>query len=364
MYVVAHNGAASLGGGELSVVSLLHGLQGRGHRVLMLCRDRGMAARVASYGIPAEVQYVGGAVSVHDAVRMALRLRRERPDAVLLTTFKKLALAGLAARLARVPCVVQRIGLETDRPTRGVRYRWALRRLTDAVVVNADVMRGPFLAAAPHGDAARVLTIYHAPHLAPPSRPCGEVRREMGIPGDARVIGAVARLARQKRFDRLLRVVAALPDDVHLVVAGEGGDRPALEALAAELGIAGRVHLPGFVREVADVLRVLDVYVVSSDREGMANAMLEAMACGIPVVSTAVSGAEEALRPLADGARPGEVVGSDEELAAAVARVLADPQARRAMGDAGRRRIAERFGYEEMLDRWEAVLRGEGAGTR
>ena len=364
MYVVAHNGAATLGGGELSVVSLLHGLQGRGHRVLMLCRDRAIAERVASYGIPAGVQRVGGAVMLHDAARMALRLRRERPDALLLTTFKKLALAGIAGRLARVPRVVQRIGLETDRPTRGVRYRWALRSLTDAVVVNARCMRGPFLDAAPRGDPANVLTIYHAPSVAPPTRDRSEVRRELGIPAGARVVGAVARLARQKRFDRLLRALSALPPDVHCVLAGEGGERAALQALAAELGVDHRVHLPGFRRDVANLLRALDVYVVCSEREGMANAMLEAMACGIPVVSTAVSGADEALRPFADGSRPGRVVAADDALAPALERILADPADRQAMGEAGRRRIAESFGREEMLDRWEAVLRGDGADAR
>jgi glycosyltransferase involved in cell wall biosynthesis len=358
VYVVAHNGAATLGGGELSVVSLLRGLQGRDHRVLMLCRDRAMAERVASYGVPADVQRVGGAVNVHDAVGLALRLRRERPDALLLTTFKKLALAGMAGRLARIPRVVQRIGLETDRPERGSRYRWALRHFADAVVVNAATMRGNFYDAAPRGDPARVVTVYHSPRVDAPTRTRAEVRCALGIPADAPVVGAVARLARQKRFDRLLRAVAALPGDVHCLLAGEGAEHDAIQVLAAELGLAGRVHLAGFRRDVADVLQALDVFVVCSDREGMANAMLEAMASGVPVVSTAVSGADEALAPFADGSRPGEIIASEAELAPILSRLLADGRARHVMGEAGRRRIAESFGYEEMLDRWEAVLRG------
>jgi len=94
-------------------------------------------------------------------------------------------------------------------------------------------------------------------------------------------------------------------------------------------------------------------------REGMANAMLEAMAFGIPIVSTQVSGADEALEPEADGGAPGEIVESSvDDLAAALRRLLADGDARRSMGEAGRRRVAERFSYERMLDRWEALLAG------
>jgi len=85
------------------------------------------------------------------------------------------------------------------------------------------------------------------------------------------------------------------------------------------------------------------------------------MACGIPVVSTRVSGADEALAPFADGSRPGLVLGSADDLGPALGTLLGDPAMRRAMGEAGRRRIEERFGFEEMLDRWEAVLGGERA---
>ena len=361
MYVIAHNGSSIFGGGELGTVLLLAGLQARGHRVRMLCRDRDIAARVESYGVPADVQRVGGDAMLTDALRLAARLRRERPDAVILTTFKKVVLGGLGARLGGARPVVQRIVLEGDTPARGARYRFALRHWVDFVTLNADAMRAPFLAGDPHLDPARVVTLHDGVRTPERSREPGALRRELGIPGDAPVVGAVARLARQKRFDRLVRALAALPPEVHCIVTGEGEERDAIQSLAAELGVGDRLHLPGFRRDVGDVLDALDVFVVCSDREGMANAMLEAMAFGIPIVSTRVSGAEEALEPLADGAAPGEIVGfSDDDLAAALRRLLADADARRAMGEAGRRRVAERFSYERWLDRWEALLAGGG----
>jgi glycosyltransferase involved in cell wall biosynthesis len=358
VYVVAHNGSSILGGGELGTALLLAGLQGRGHRVKMLCRDGAMAERIAGYGIPTGVARVGGDAMLPDAFRFAAALRRERPDALVLTTFKKAFLAGLGARMAGVPRVVQRVVLSTDVP-RGARYRLALRRFVDVVALNAGGMRGPFLAADPELDPTRVRVLYDGVRAPERTGEPGAVRRALGLPDGARTVGAVARLAKQKRFPRLLRAVALLPPDVHCVLAGEGEERAALELLAAELGIAERVHFLGFRRDVGDVLDALDVFVVCSDREGMANAMLEAMAAGVPVVSTAVSGAAEALEPLPDGRRPGSITGPEPEAVAAALRdVLEDPGRRAGMSAAARERVEERFGYEGFLDRWEALLSG------
>jgi glycosyltransferase involved in cell wall biosynthesis len=377
MFVLAHNASGILGGGEIGTALLLAGLQRRGHRVLMLCRDAEIARRVAEYGIPTGVQRVGGDAMLPHAFRLAARIRRERPDAVLLTTFKKVFLAGLAARLAEAPFVVQRVVLQGDTPARGARYRQALRRFVDVVALNADAMRPAFLAGDPRLDPAKVVTILDGVRAPARTREPGAVRRELGIPADAFVIGCVARLARQKRFDRLLRALTAGNGEqgitagnreqgignsqqlrsIHCIIAGEGEELEPTRALAAELGIADRVHFPGFRADVGDVLDALDLFVVSSDREGLANAMLEAMAFGLPVVSTDVSGAREALDPAEGEPRAGLVTAFDEDaLAEAIHAMMADADARRAMGDAARARAERRFGVERFLDDWERLL--------
>ena len=357
MFVIAHNASGILGGGEIAVALLLGGLQRRGHRVLMLCRDAEIARRVAEYGIPAGVQRVGGDAMLPDAVRLAARLRAERPDAVVLTTFKKVFLSGLGARMAGAPFVVQRIGLQGDNPARGARYRLALRRFVDAVALNAESMRADFLAGDPALDPAKVVTILDGVAAPARTREPGAVRRELGIPADAVVIGSVARLARQKRFDRLLRALVRIPHPVHCLIAGEGEEMEPTRALAAELGIADRVHLPGFRADVGDVLDAMDLFAISSDREGLANAMLEAMAFGLPVVSTDVSGAREALDPAGGEPRAGVVTGFGEDaLADALGALAADADGRRAMGAAARARAERRFGAERFLDEWERML--------
>jgi glycosyltransferase involved in cell wall biosynthesis len=358
MYVVAHNASPILGGGEIWVCLLLAGLQRRGHRVLLYCRNGDMAARTAAQGIPTQVLSLGGDAMLPNALRFAWKLRRPRPDALLLTTFKKTWLGGLAGRLAGVPRILARVAVSGTTPCNWT-YRVALRRWVDAVVVNAEALRQEFLDAWPEADPRRILTVHDG--VVPPARsqPRGTVRCSLGLPPEALVIGSVARLSVQKRPDRLLEALALLPARVHCILAGEGPERPALESLASRLGIRQRVHLLGFRQDVGDVLDALDVYVLSSDFEGMANAMLEAMAAGVPIVSTPVSGAHEALDAAADGTAPGQIVGFDAaELASALGSLLADPGRRRAMAAAAQRRASERFGFEPMLHRWEALCGG------
>jgi glycosyltransferase involved in cell wall biosynthesis len=358
-FIAAHNGARIWGGAERATAALLAGLQRRGHRVLLFCNDPLVAEGASALGVPTELQPLGGDGALHHAVRFALRLRRDRPDALVVGTYKKLLLAGLAARLARVPKVAARVGLESDTP-RNAKYRIALPRLVDTVVVNADRMRSAF--ADLRGlDSCRVVTIHNGVHPPTMTSTREEVRRSLGIPPDAPVVGAVARLAGQKRFDRLLRAVSRLSDDVHCVLAGDGSERAALESLARELRIAPRVHFLGHRDDVGNVLGALDVFAVTSDREGMSNAMLEALAAGVPVASTPVSGADEALAPLPDGRAVGIVTSFDEEgIASALRDLLADRGRLAAMGAAAREAAEERFGFERMLDRWERVLLGAG----
>jgi glycosyltransferase involved in cell wall biosynthesis len=355
VYIVVHNASAILGGGEISMALLLRGLEARGHRVKMLCRDSHIAERVAAYGVPTGVQAIGGDAMLPHGLRFAARLRKERPDALLLSTFKKLVLAGLGARMAGVPRVVQRIVLETDTPARGAHYRYALRHFVDAVALNAESMRAGFLAGDPKLDPGKVHVLVDG--VAKPERrqPPGALRRSLGLGSATRVIGAIGRLAHQKRYDRFVRALAALPDDVHGVLAGDGETRADLEALADQLGVRARLHLLGFRTDLGDVLDALDVFVICSDREGMANSMLEAMAAGVPVISTRVSGAKEALL---DGGDPaGVLIGfEDTELVAALGGLLDDTPRITALGESGRQRARERFSFDGMVERWEALL--------
>jgi glycosyltransferase involved in cell wall biosynthesis len=255
-----------------------------------------------------------------------------------------------------VPRIISRVGLASD-IARSAKYRFVLRRWVDDVVVNAESLRTPFTASLPPDARVRVHVIPNGVAARAADMTRGEARAALGVPGDAFVIGTVARLVRQKRLDRLIEATAAL-DGVHAVIAGDGYQRQQLEQLAESCGIAGRVHFSGHREDIGSVHRALDVYVVSSDQEGMSSGMLEAMAAGLPVVSTAVSGAVEALE---SGPRCGIVTLFDPSAIAQAVRSLRDSKLRETYGRAAADAARSRYAFETMVDRWETLLQGASA---
>ena len=354
MRIVAHNGARVWGGAERATVSLLQGLAGRGHEVLLLCNDELVASQARSRGVPSEICVIGGDFMLHHAIRISRTLTKLKPDAFIIATYKKLFIASLGARLAHVPRVVARIGLESDTP-RSIKYRIALRRWTDGVAVNAQRIVRPFANLSGFGPGKVEVIWNSVPATGETSAP-DRVRNELGIGSEVFVIGTVARLARQKRIDRLVRVTAMLPG-VKCIIAGDGTARRNLENLAANLGVSDRVQFLGDRSDVHDVIDALDVFVLVSDSEGMSNAMLEAMARGRPVVSTNVSGADDALAADADHEAAGMITDFDEaSIAHAVEVLRSDAQLRDSMGRAGRDRARTQFSRDAMLTAWEEFL--------
>lgn len=351
--IAAHISAAEWGGAERRSLALLSGLARRGHAIIVYCNTPRIAEKSREAGLTAVMSPLHGDVMLGNALAFARHLRRQKPDVLLLITFRRLLLGALAGRLARVPRIISRIGLGSD-VARSAKYRFVLRRWIDDVVVNAESLRQPFIAALSNAADVRVHVI---PNGVAPRDPSAltraEARSAIGVPVDAYVVGSVARLVKQKRFDRLLHAAANV-EGAHVVIAGDGYERTRLEELAGTLGIAQRVHLLGHREDAGTIHRALDVYVVCSEQEGMSSAMLEAMAAGLPIVSTDVSGAREAL---AESPPCGIIVEHDAAAIADALRTLErDAGLRRVYGSAAATAAAERFGFEAMVDRWEALL--------
>lgn len=169
------------------------------------------------------------------------------------------------------------------------------------------------------------------------------------------VIGTIAALRPEKNLARLIRAFAALPETApaRLVIVGDGPERPALAALAASLGLAGRVRFAGACAEPARALQGFDLFALSSDTEQMPLALLEAMGCALPVAATDVGDVAEMLAP---PNRPYVVARDDAALAAALAALLAAPSLRRALGQANRARAEQAFDQERMFAGWGALL--------
>jgi glycosyltransferase involved in cell wall biosynthesis len=365
MKLVIQNGSRVWGGNEKWLATLSAGLIARGHQVAVSCPRGAVSERLRELGIPSADVRPGGTLDLPGALRFARWLRRERADALLLTSWRPLAWAAWAGRRARVPRTVVRLGIVRPFPTGG-RAR-AFRRWVDAMIANSTEIRDAWLGSEPGYPADRIHLVMNGLHTRDHLRPAlrDRLRAELGVaPGTLLVCGA-GHLAPRKGFDLLLRAFAsAAPADARVVIAGGGDYLTELQGLAAELGVSERVHFLGHRDDGPDVIAGCDVFVLGSRTEGMANVMLEAMAAGVPVIATDVSGVRRAL-----GAEPGTppagwiVPGDDADAMAGalreVAGALASTPARVAeRTDEALRRVRERFGVKRMVRECEAILFG------
>lgn len=188
------------------------------------------------------------------------------------------------------------------------------------------------------------------------------LRRELGIPEEALVVGAVGHLRAEKNFLRLLDACAALPPNdlegpLHVLIVGDGEERARLEARAARPDLAGRVHLAGYRSDPQRLFRAMDLFAITSDTEQMPVCLLEAMASGLPVVSTNVGDIPSVLpaeqQPWLVSLEPKEA--TVPALAQRLAELARDPETRRWLGAINRRRVEERFSFEAMLSAYREI---------
>jgi glycosyltransferase involved in cell wall biosynthesis len=169
-------------------------------------------------------------------------------------------------------------------------------------------------------------------------------------------IGIVANLKPIKRIDLFLRALACLNTDENgnkfrAVVLGEGHLRSELEQLASELGIPDRVHFMGTQANVSDYLHFLDIGVLCSDKEGLSNAIMEYMACGLPVVATATGGNCELVNESNGICVP---VGDFVALGDALHRLIASAHLREEFGAQSIIKIKENFSWNMIMTKWES----------
>jgi glycosyltransferase involved in cell wall biosynthesis len=183
-----------------------------------------------------------------------------------------------------------------------------------------------------------------------------EAKAALGFAPDELLIGAVGRLSPEKAFDALIRSVRTLRDrgvEVRLVVVGEGDDRPRLQGLAKELGVSDRVLLPGWQSDVRSYFEAMDVFALSSLREGLPNVLLEAMALEVPAVATRIAGIPRLIQDGRNGLLidPGDQAALDRSLYA----LLTNPGMRELFRAAARRTIETRYSFPIRMQRLKRI---------
>jgi len=293
------------GGAERVIITLANHYAGRTQVDLVLCRASGAllherASEVSIIDLGARSEY-------YSLLPLANYLKRTRPN-VLLSTLNVSSFAAVAAvKLSGVPTRnVIRIANTISHERRG----WVKKKIEQALVKGLFPQASRLIAVS-QGVAAdfaryagipadRIQVIYN-PVIAQTllDQAAEPVDHPWFNPPDLPVLLAVGRLTEQKNYPLLIKAFAALQPDIpsRLLILGEGELRPALTRLAGALGIADRVDLPGYAPNPFAFMQKADCFVLSSDYEGLPNALIQAMACGCPVVSTdCPSGPREILR--------------------------------------------------------------------
>ncbi len=280
--------------------------------------------------------------------RLARWLVKERVDIVHVHHPLSRIYAGLAARLVGVRRIATMHGEAPDRWRRMVLRRSAAKLFDAFVVVSpalADAAR--LREAADDDNICLIESGVDAERFHPDADDRAAVRAELGLAPNDWVIGTAARLSPEKDQAMLLEAVAPLVAlGARLVIAGDGPERKKLEARADELHMTG-TQFVGMVPDVARFLRALDVFALSSRREGLPMAVLEAMATALPVVSTAVGGVP---RAITDG-ETGLLVPARDAIAmtAALRTLMTTPSFARALGANARRVAIDKFSSHRML---------------
>jgi glycosyltransferase involved in cell wall biosynthesis len=353
------------GGAEEQVIRLAYAFHARRWATLLVSMlpPSPMPAEFATSGI--KLVDLGMRRAIPDPrgiVRLSRLIAEFRPDVV----HSHMTHANLLARATRVIrpfpvllCTLHALDMAGVERDRGPVFELA-HRLTDTL---ADRTTAICHAAADYYirrravPSAKMLVVPNgidSAAFAPDPTARARARESLGVK-DHFVWLAAGRLEAAKAYPTLLRAMAELGQGPHiLLVCGRGSLADELRALAGELGITDRVRFLGLRSDMPDMMRAANAFVLSSDSEGLPLVLLQASAAGLPIVATDVGGNGEAV---ADGENGFLVPPGDPQVLAAAMRRVAElePAERARLGEAGQRRVREKFEANSVIDQWERL---------
>ena len=337
-------------GGQNQVLLTVLGLRAMGERTMLVADPAGELRQRAAEGLDLVPFSPKSEMDLSAAWRLSRLVKRTRPDVVHAHDPHGVAMAALALSMGTSgtppPLVAaRRVDFHIKQHALS---RWKYRQV-DRFICSSDAIRRMLVAdGVPE---ARTTVVYEGVDIerieaAPPI----DLHAELWLPHHAPIIGNVAALVPHKGQRHLIEAAALVVQkvpDARFVIAGEGELRPQLERLIAEHRLDKHVFLLGFRPDVLSVHKAFDIFAMSSVTEGLGTSLLDAMACGKPIVATAAGGIPEVV---ADGETGMIVPPRDHHaMAAALVRLLNDDGLRRTMGTTGRARVRQRFSVEEMV---------------
>jgi glycosyltransferase involved in cell wall biosynthesis len=355
------NTSLDVGGAETLQVDLVRRLDRHRFAPEICCiKDRGQLGRVMAEEVPLFDHLVSNKYDLRILFRLMRLLRRRRIDAVVTVgAGDKMFWGRLAARLAGVPVVTSALH-STGWPDGVGRLNRMLTRWTDQFIAVAEP-HGRYLIEQEGFPAERVCVIPNGvdTNRFRPHRPDNVLRRQIGLTATGPVAGIVAALRPEKNHELFLQVAAGVRRQIptaQFLMIGDGPRRAELEQLSAKLGVADCVHFLGIRADVPKLLGLVDVLLLTSHIEANPVSILEALACGKPVVATRVGSVAESVL---DGEN-GYLVepGSEDAMVRRVVELFRNPARAAALGAAGREHVVNRWSLDQMVRGYEILLEG------
>ena len=223
-------------------------------------------------------------------------IEKVKPTTVFAALKRDWWLVSLAAHLKSVPNIILYLG-NIRKIRTSIKYRLVFNTFNSKVLVNSDSLKTNLLQNSSYFNQKNLIRIYNGIEL-PHSRliPDWEPIKKLNLPVDSFVIGVAGWLNYRKGFDLLPEILEKLPKNAHIIHAGSGGLELDMNQILSQYPkLSKRIHFLGHVSEMGQFFQHIDVFLLCSREEGMANVLLESLSNGKPVVSTKVPGSEELL---------------------------------------------------------------------
>lgn len=291
--------------------------------------------------------------------RLSSHFKKRKPDIVQTFLFGFDFAANVAARRAGVPVIVSS---RRERATwKKSRHVWIQKRanaFTDAIVANSAAVAA-FCAEQEGAPLDRYTVIHNAVVMEDDPPPPMEARTDMTVPRSVPLIGMVANFAPEKDHELFVEMagrVRAQRPDAHFALIGDGPLRPAIQRRVVDTGLADAFRFPGTKDRLRPYYEAMDIVMLTSTTEGLPNVVLEAMACGRPVIAPAVGGIPEAIEDRVTGV----LVASREpgDFAAAALNLVNHPDQAARIARQAAISARERFSLPAMIEAYQSLYRG------
>jgi glycosyltransferase involved in cell wall biosynthesis len=349
------------GGAETVMLELASRLDpNRFCSIAMLPGGRWLPGQLKSRDVPVVIANSGAWYDPSLVRAMVNTVRREKVDLIHSHLPDQNFYSCLCGRITGCQTVVTYHGalrLSGKNGFRGAVKSWVVRNSASAIVVVSDYLRQAFIEEGfPAGKIHRVYNGVDVERFKGIAG--GEVREELNLGKEAKLVGVVANLRRSKGYEYFVRAARRISDfvpEARFIAVGEIDEtiRASILELIRQLELEGRFFLLGFRSDIPQILNDLDVFVLSSTDEGLSIATIEAMAAGRPVVVTRSGGPQE----IVDDGRTGFLVppADPQAIAEKVCEILLRPELGARFGESAQSEVRSRFALSKMISEYEAL---------